>query len=114
MALLLSGPTPAPTEPTGTGQRVESDSYTGPKQIARCIAHNVNKKMPELHVRHRAGDASDESGYLILTATAPLPSTFGVIRVDRHDTGSRLTTWLPDRSLTAAPEDIARKLIAGC
>lgn len=113
-ALLLSGTTQTPTESTGAGMRVESDSYTGPREIARCIAYNINKKMPELHVRNRAGDSPDESSYLILTATEPSPTTFGVIRVNRRETGSHLTTWLPDRSLSAAPEDIARKLIAGC
>lgn len=113
-AILLSGTTQTPTEATGAGSRVESDSYTGPREITRCIAYNINKKMPELSVRNRAGDSPDESGYLILTAAEPSPTTFGVIRVDRSETGSHLTTWLPGRNLAAAPEDIARKLIAGC
>jgi hypothetical protein len=113
-ALLLFGTTQTPTESAGAGKRVESDSYTGPTEIARCIAYNINKKMPELRVRNVAGNSPNESGYLILTVPEPLPTTFGVIRVDRSEAGSHLTTWLPDRSLTAAPEEIARKLVAGC
>lgn len=113
-ALLLSGTTQTPPESAGAGMRVESDSYTSPREVARCIAYNINRKMPELRVRNRAGDSPGESGYLILTAAEPSPTTFGVIRVDPRETGSHLTTWLPDRSLSAAPEDIARKLIAGC
>jgi hypothetical protein len=93
---------------------VESDSYTAPSVIARCIAYNINKKMPELRVRSNPGDSPNESGYLILTAVEPSPTTFGVIRIDRSEAGSHLTTWLPNSSLSAAPEDIARKLIAGC
>ena len=113
-ALVLAGTSETPTESPDPGRRVESDSYTGPKEIARCIAYNINRKMPELRVRKHAGESPDESGYLILTAVEPLPTTFGVIRVDRRDTGSHLTTWLPNISLAAAPEDIARKLITGC
>lgn len=112
--LLLSGTTETPTESPGPGNRVESDSYTDPREIARCIAYNINRKMPELRVRNNGGDSADESRYLILTATGSVPTTFGVIRVDRSETGSHLTTWLPDRSLTSAPEAIARKLVAGC
>jgi hypothetical protein len=44
----------------------------------------------------------------------PSPTTFGVIRVDQSESGSHLTTWLPDSSLSAAPAAIAQKLIAGC
>lgn len=113
-ALVLSSTTHTPTESADAGKRVESDSYTAPKQLARCIAYNINKKMPELLVRSRPGDSPDESDYLILTATESMPKTFGVIRIDRHESGSRLTTWLPNRSLSAAPEEIARKLVAGC
>lgn len=113
-ALLLSGTTQTPTEPASAGSRVESDSYTAPRQVARCIAYNIRKKLPELRVRDQAADSPDESGYLILTAAEPSPTTFGVIRVDRRETGSHLTTWLAGRNLTAAPEDVARKLVAGC
>ncbi|MCK9381392.1 MAG: hypothetical protein M0P95_10060 [Sulfuritalea sp.] len=113
-ALLLSGTSQTPAESPDAGRRVESDSYTDPREITRCIAYNIDKKMPELRVRNHAGDSPDESGYLILTDGEPLPTTFGVIRVDRRETGSHLTTWLPHISLSAAPEDIARKLIAGC
>lgn len=96
------------------GKRVESDSYTAPTEIARCITYNINKKMPHLQVRTRPGDTSDESIFLILTNTEPLPTSFGVIRVDQSDAGSHLTTWLPGRSLAAAPGDVAYRLIAGC
>jgi hypothetical protein len=114
VALALAGMTQAPTESTVAGKRVESDSYTEPKALARCIAYNITKKMPELQVRSNPGDSPNDAGYLILTAAEPSPTTFGVIRIDRSEGGSHLTTWLPDRSLSAAPEDIARKLIAGC
>ena len=129
VAILLSGTTtkssetkPAdakaaeakPAEPAASGARVESESYTGPREVARCIAYNISKKMPELRVRQQSGESSDEHGYLILTTAEGSPTTFGVIRVDRNAAGTHLTTWLPDRSLTAAPEDIAHRLIAGC
>lgn len=113
-ALLLYSATEAPTEAPGTGKRVESDSYTSPKEITRCIAYNINKKMPELRVRSNAGEAPEESSYLILTTTESAPATFGVIKIDHSGNGSHLTTWLPNRSLSGAPEDLARKLVAGC
>jgi hypothetical protein len=113
-ALVLAGMTHAPTEPASAGTRFESDSYTAPNAIARCIAYNITRKMPELRVRSNPGDSTNESGYLIVTAPEPSPTTFGVIRIDRTEAGSHLTTWLPDSSLSAAPEVIARKLIAGC
>ncbi|MDD5248687.1 MAG: hypothetical protein PHY45_06865 [Rhodocyclaceae bacterium] len=113
-ALLLSGTTETPTAATAAGQRVESDSYTAPREVARCIAYNISRKMPALRVRSRAGDAPGDSDYLILTDAERSPATFGVIRVERRDTGSHLTTWLPGPSLSAAPEDLARKLVAGC
>jgi hypothetical protein len=94
---------------------VESESYTGPKEIARCIAYNITKKMPELRIRQYSGDSADERGYLILTTTEASPTTFGVIRVDRRAAGTHLTTWLPDRSYSAAPAAaIAQRLVAGC
>ncbi len=113
-ALLLFGSAQTPTDSTGAGKRVESESDTEPTRAARCIAYNINRKMPELRVRNVAGESPDESGYLIVTIPEPLPTTFGVIRIDRSEAGSHLTTWLPDRVLTAAPEEIARKLVAGC
>lgn len=103
-------PAPAPT----AGARVESDSFTAPREVARCIAYNIGRKLPELRVRSRLGETPEESGYLILTTDDGSPRTFGVIRIDGSEAGSHLTTWLPDRSLTAAPEDMARRLIAGC
>lgn len=103
----------APESP-GVGARVESDSYTDPTQVARCIAYNINRKMPQLLVRSIAPGSPGDSGYLALSLAEPAPKTFGVIRVERRESGSHLTTWLADRSLTAAPQDIARKLVAGC
>jgi hypothetical protein len=106
---------PVPEETVGAGHRVESDSYTGPKAIARCITFNINRKMPELRVRHHADESPDEGGFLILTSAEPSPTTFGVIRIVRSQTGSRLTTWLPEKSIsTLPPEEIARRLVAGC
>ena len=114
LAIALAGYAFSPAESTDPGKRAESDSYTDPARIARCITYNINKKMPNLHVRNRAGDTDDESIFLILTKMDPAPTTFGVIRVDQSESGSRLTTWLPDRSLSAAPDEVAQKLIAGC
>ena len=114
LAIALSGYALSPSESTDPGKRVESDSYTEPAQAARCIAYNINRKMPDLHVRSRAGDAPDNSIFVILTRADPSPVTFGVIRVDQSESGSRLTTWLADASLSEAPHEIARKLVAGC
>lgn len=105
---------PVVSESPGPGTRVESDSFTEPAAIARCIAYNVNRKMPELRVRNVSGDAQNASGYLVLSRPEPSPTTFGVIRIEPTGEGSRLTTWLPDRSLTMAPEHLARRLVAGC
>lgn len=113
-ALVYFGTTQAPTESASAGKRVETDSYAEPTKVARCIAYNINRKMPELRVRNVAGDSPEEGGYLVLTLPEPSPTTFGVIRVDRSEEGSHLTTWLPEASLTAAPEAIARRLVAGC
>jgi hypothetical protein len=98
----------------GSGARVESESYTGPKEITRCIAYNITKKMPDLRIRQYSGESPDERDYLILTTTEATPTTFGVIRLDRSEAGTHVTTWLPDRSLSAAPGDIAHRLVAGC
>jgi hypothetical protein len=114
LAIVLSGYALSPSESTDSGKRVESDSYTGPTQIARCITYNINRKMPDLRVRSRAGDTSDESIFLILTRMESSPTTFGVIRVDQSESGSHLTTWLADNSLSAAAGEVARKLVAGC
>lgn len=112
VGLVWLGTTQTPSEPPG--QRVESESYTAPQALTRCITYNINKKMPELLVRSFPADSPDEGGYLVLTAPEPTPTTFGVIRVERREDGSRLTTWLPDRSVSTTPEDLARRLIAGC
>lgn len=114
LAILLSGYALSPSESADPGKRVESDSYTDPTQLARCITYNINKKMPDLRVRSRAGDTSDESIFLVLTHMESSPTTFGVIRVDQSESGSHLTTWLADGSLSGAPNDVARKLVAGC
>ncbi len=114
VAIALSGTSQTPTEAPGPGKRVESDSDTAPGKVTRCIVYNINRKMPELQVRTRPGESPEESGYLILTAAEPSPATFGVIRVEPREAGSHLTTWLPQKSLTAAPEAIAHRLIAGC
>ena len=112
--ILISGYALSPAESTSPGSRVESDSDTNPVTIARCITTNINRKRPELLVRHRTGDAEDGSIFLILSTMQPAETTYGVIRVNQSETGSHLTTWLPERSLASAPAEIARKLIAGC
>lgn len=104
----------SPSETPDPGKRVESDSYTAPAKIARCIAHNISRKMPDLSVRSRQNDANDSSVLLILTHPNTAPATFGVIRVDPSDTGSHLTTWLSGRNLSAAPSEVAQRLVAGC
>jgi hypothetical protein len=115
LAIALAGYALSPSESPDSGKRVESDSYTNPTRIARCITYNINKKMPDLLVRSRSGDTSDESILLILTRMESSPATFGVIRVDQSESGSHLTTWLPDRTLLSeAPTEVARKLVAGC
>ena len=113
-AILISSYALSPAESTAPGSRVESDSYTSPVTIARCITTNINRKRPELLVRHRTGDVEDGSIYLILSTTQQAETTYGVIRVDRREAGSHLTTWFPARSLVAAPAEIAQKLVAGC
>ena len=114
LALALAGYALTPSDPASPGQRVESESYTEPAKLARCITYNINRKMPNLSVRNRSADTSDESIFLVLTNMESAPTTFGVIRVEQSESGSHLTTWLPDSSLSAAPAEIAQKLIAGC
>jgi len=114
VAVVLAAMNHAPTEEAGAGKRVESDSYTAPTPVARCIAYNITKKMPDLRVRSNPGASVDDPGYLIVTAPEPSPRTIGVIRIEQSETGSHLTTWLPVASRSAAPEDIARRLVAGC
>lgn len=113
LAIVLSSTALAP-EPDA-GRRVESESDTAPGEAARCIAYNIRKKMPELQVRSRSDDLADGSIYLVLSQVEPAPATFGVIRVDHSATGSHLTTWLPARSIAAAaPQELARRMVAGC
>lgn len=114
LALALAGYALTPSEPESPGKRVESESFTEPAKLARCITYNINRKMPKLSVRNRPADTTDEGIFLVLTSMEPSPTTFGVIRVEQSESGSHLTTWLPDSSLSAAPADIAQKLIAGC
>lgn len=115
VAIILSGTADTPTASSRSGARVEIASFTAPREVARCIAVNINRKMPELRVRTVAGDSPDDGGHIVVTAPEPSYATFGVIRIDPSDEGSRLTTWLPDRSLAAAaPEVLARRLVAGC
>ncbi len=114
ITIMLSSYALSPSKPPDVGSRVESDSFTNPTAITRCITYNINKKMPELLVRNRANDSLGGSIYLILTNKEQPPATFGVIRVDQSETGSHLTTWLPSKSLSAATSEIAQKLIAGC
>lgn len=114
LAIALSGYALSPSDSPDSGKRVESDSYTAPTEAARCIAYNINRKMPDLRVRSRAGDAPDDSIFVILTRAESSPATFGVIRVDPSETGSHLTTWLADGSQSTAPHDMARRLVAGC
>jgi len=114
LALALAGYALTPSEPASPGKRVESESFTEPAKLARCITYNINRKMPKLSVRNRPADTTDEGIFLVLTSMEPSPTTFGVIRVEQSESGSHLTTWLPDSSLSAAPADIAQKLIAGC
>jgi len=114
IAALLSGYVLAPKESPIAGNRVESDSDTEATTIARCIAYNVNKKRPDLHVRNHAADNAAGSVLLILTSVEPSPKTFGVIQVDQSEAGSHLTTWLSGRNASAEPEEVARRLIAGC
>lgn len=104
----------APVAASEAGDRVAADSYTPPADVMRCIAANINRKMPDLQVRARPAASPEESGFLILTRADASPAVFGVIRVDSNEEGSRLTTWLAKRDLSATPEEVARRLVAGC
>ncbi len=118
IALVLAGFAMAPAEPPAPaatadpGKRVESDSFTAPPELARCIAYNINRKMPHLSVRQRSDATTDDR--ILLVLSAPGQETFGVIRVEPDEGGSKLTTWLAGRDLAAAPEAVAKRLVAGC
>ena len=91
---------------------MESESFTAPPELARCIAHNIQRKMPHLSVRQRSDAVVDERILLVLSTSGH--ETFGVIRVEADQGGSKLTTWLAGPNLAAAPEAIAKRLVAGC
>lgn len=103
---------PSPGVSLDSGRRVESDSFTAPPELARCIAHNISRKMPHLSVRQRSDATADDR--ILLVLSAPGAETFGVIRVAADESGSKLTTWLAASELPAAPEIVARRLVAGC
>lgn len=119
LAIALAGFALTPAEPpapklTTNGMRMESESFTAPTRLAQCITYNINKKMPDLQVRNRTSDTTENSIFLILANAEPTPTTFGVIRIDERESGSHLTTWLPQKSLAVARSDVTSKLIAGC
>jgi hypothetical protein len=64
---------------------VESDSFTAPPELARCIAHNISRKMPHLSVRQRSDATADDR--ILLVLSAPGTETFGVIRVAADEGG---------------------------
>lgn len=101
-----------PSASVDLGRRVESESFTAPPELARCIAHNIQRKMPQLSVRQRSDAMADER--ILLVLSMPGHETFGVIRLEAEESGSRLTTWLAARDLPAAPEAVAKRLVAGC
>lgn len=101
-----------PSASLDPGRRVESDSFTAPPELARCIAHNISRKMPHLSVRQRNDATADDR--ILLVLSAPGTETFGVIRVAADESGSKLTTWLAASELPAAPEVVAKRLVAGC
>lgn len=101
-----------PSASVDPGRRVESESFTAPPELARCIAHNIQRKMPQLSVRQRSDAMADER--ILLVLSMPGHETFGVIRLEAEESGSRLTTWLAARDLPAAPEAVAKRLVAGC
>lgn len=113
-ALAAAAPaaTPGPGASLDPGRRVESDSFTAPPELARCIAHNISRKMPHLSVRQRSDATADDR--ILLVLSAPGAETFGVIRVAADESGSKLTTWLAASELPAAPEAVAKRLVAGC
>ena len=101
-----------PIAATRLGQWLESDSFTPPPELARCIAYNISRKMPHLNVRQRSDATADDR--ILLVLSEPGQGAFGVIRVTADDSGSKLTTWLAARELPAAPDAMAKRLIAGC
>lgn len=101
-----------PVGATDPGKWIASDSFTAPPELARCIAYNINRKMPHLSVRQRADATTDNR--ILLVLSAPGNETIGVIRVEPDDSGSKLTTWLAARDQVAAPDIMARRLVAGC
>lgn len=109
---LAPADSPSPAVTADAGKRVESDSFTAPPELARCIAHNINRKMPNLSVRQRSDATTDDR--ILLVLSGPGLETFGVIRVEPDESGSRLTTWLAGRDLPAPPEAVAKRLVAGC
>ena len=46
LALALAGYALSPSDPASPGQRVESESFTEPAKLARCITPNINSTMP--------------------------------------------------------------------
>jgi hypothetical protein len=118
IALVIAGfalapaESPAPAATADPGKRVESDSFTAPPELARCIAYNINRKMPHLSVRQRSDATTDDR--ILLVLSMPGRETFGVIRLEADESGSKLTTWLAAGELPAAPEAVARRLVAGC
>lgn len=112
VAAASPAPNPGPSASLDPGRRVESESFTAPPQLARCIAQNIQRKMPQLSVRQRNDAMVDERILLVLSTSGH--ETFGVIRLEAEESGSRLTTWLAARDLPAAPEAIAKRLVAGC
>lgn len=115
LAAIAFGYALSPSPSPDGGKRVESDSYTPPTAIARCITYNINKKQPELAVSSEEWGAVDGSIYLILNTREQTPTTFGVIRIDQSLDGSHLTTLLNTTSLSdASQSEIAKKLVAGC
>ena len=112
MATAAPAANPGPAASLDPGRRVESDSFTAPPELARCIAHNISRKMPHLSVRQRNDATADDR--ILLVLAAPGAETFGVSRVAADESGSKLTTWLAASELPAAPEVVAKRLVAGC
>ena len=110
-AIAVATQAASPSPSLDPGRRVESESFTAPPELARCIAHNIQRKMPQLSVRQRSDAMADER--ILLVLSMPGHETFGVIRLEAEESGSRLTTWLAARDLPAAPEAVAKRLVAG-
>ena len=112
LALIIAGFAMAPAGTPEPGKRVDAESFTAPPELARCITHNIGKKMPHLSVRQRT-DATAEDR-ILLVISEPGPTTFGVIRVDPDESGSKLTTWFAARDLPAPADAVAKRLVGGC